>query len=128
MPWLTVKIRVKTDGVRKGGAGGTVTRLCVELIKYIDIVTSNHKRAQSTPWKILALCYLTSHLSSAFVIPSRRNNNIVHSFVITQQSASKQPQEEDAKLKDTSSSRDLEEDYLLLLHIFEDSLSGWQRR
>ena len=29
MPWLTVKIRVKTDGVRKGGAGGTVTRLCV---------------------------------------------------------------------------------------------------
>ena len=28
MPWLTVKIRVKTDGVRKGGAGGTVTRLC----------------------------------------------------------------------------------------------------
>ena len=28
MPFLTVKIRVKTDGVRKGGAGGTVTRLC----------------------------------------------------------------------------------------------------
>jgi hypothetical protein len=28
MPWLTVKIRVKTDGIRKGGAGGTVTRLC----------------------------------------------------------------------------------------------------
>ena len=28
MPWLTVKIRVKTDDVRKGGAGGTVTRLC----------------------------------------------------------------------------------------------------
>ena len=28
MPWLIVKIRVKTDGIRKGGAGGTVTRLC----------------------------------------------------------------------------------------------------
>ena len=28
MPWLTVKIRVKTDGIRKGGAGGTVTRWC----------------------------------------------------------------------------------------------------
>ena len=30
MPWLTVKIRVKTDDVRKGGAGGTVTRLCAD--------------------------------------------------------------------------------------------------
>ena len=29
MPWLMVKIRVKTDRVRKGGAGGTVTRLCL---------------------------------------------------------------------------------------------------
>ena len=29
MPWLTLKIRVKTDGIRKRGAGGTVTRLCV---------------------------------------------------------------------------------------------------
>ena len=35
MPWLTVKIRVKTDGVRKGGAGGTVTRLycSVEVLR-----------------------------------------------------------------------------------------------
>ena len=32
MPWLTVKIRVKTDGVRKGGAGGTVTRLCTCMV------------------------------------------------------------------------------------------------
>ena len=31
MPWLMVKIRVKTDGVRKEGAGGTVTRLCAAL-------------------------------------------------------------------------------------------------
>ena len=39
MPWLTVKIRVKTDGVRKGGAGGTVTRLCIsgECISYMGM-------------------------------------------------------------------------------------------
>ena len=34
-PWLTVKIRVKTDGVRKGGAGGiVVTRLCQCIVSH----------------------------------------------------------------------------------------------